>query len=759
MAFDVGTAVGYLDLDTSGFTRGFAKARADMKIFSDETATFTDKLAATGSIMKSVGSTMTKWVTLPLIGIGAASVKIGNEFESQMSRVQAISGATGDQLEMLEEQALDLGASTAFSAKEVALGMEQLASAGFTVEEIYSAMPGLLNLAASSGADLATASEIAASALRGFGLSADQAGYVADIFAEAAARTNAQVEDMGEAMKYIAPVARAMGLTIAETAAAVGILSDAGIKGGQAGTALRGALTRLTRPTKEATAIMEEYGMSFYDANGEMLSMEGIIGQLQSGLGGLTEQQRNQALVTLFGQEALAGMLVLLEAGPEKLSELSAGLEASGGAAKNMADIMMNNASGAIEELKGALETAAINIQQILAPVLTKVVQWLTDLVNKFNSLDKETQSSIVSFLGVAAAIGPILLIGSKLISVFLTVQKVIKSLSIVFSVVKGALAAAGVSLGPVLLVIGAVIAAVIALRAAWNTNFGGIREKTAQIGASIKEMFDSLIGMLQSWGEFFLGLWESDWLGIQTTFTTLWNRIETVFSMGLDVINEVFQLFSNLFQGNWSGVWQNLVNIFNGIIKSLLLLFSSCLDALVTLLSNIGKALWDAATTVFNQIYEAFKSIWEEITLWFETAKEDPVAAIEGIAQSLYDTGKTVITRLWDGLKEAWESVSKWASEIASWLAGILNISANVTVTTSSDDGSFASGLDYVPRDMVVKVHEGESIRTKQQTREDTQGSRGGGDNFYFYSPEPIDEMEAAKQMKRAKRDLAEGF
>ena len=759
MAFDVGTAVGYLDLDTSGFTRGFAKARADMKIFSDETATFTDKLAATGSIMKSVGSTMTKWVTLPLIGIGTASVKIGNEFESQMSRVQAISGATGDQLEMLEEQALDLGASTAFSAKEVALGMEQLASAGFTVEEIYSAMPGLLNLAASSGADLATASEIAASALRGFGLSADQAGYVADIFAEAAARTNAQVEDMGEAMKYIAPVARAMGLTITETAAAVGILSDAGIKGGQAGTALRGALTRLTRPTKEATAIMEEYGMSFYDANGEMLSMEGIIGQLQSGLGGLTQQQRNQALVTLFGQEALAGMLVLLEAGPEKLSELSAGLEASGGAAKNMADIMMNNASGAIEELKGALETAAINIQQILAPVLTKVVQWLTDLVNKFNSLDKETQSSIVSFLGVAAAIGPILLIGSKLISVFLTVQKVIKSLSIVFSVVKGALAAAGVSLGPVLLVIGAVIAAVIALRAAWNTNFGGIREKTAQIGASIKEMFDSLIGMLQSWGEFFLGLWESDWLGIQTTFTTLWNRIETVFSMGLDVINEVFQLFSNLFQGNWSGVWQNLVNIFNGIIKSLLLLFSSCLDALVTLLSNIGKALWDAATTVFNQIYEAFKSIWEEITLWFETAKEDPVAAIEGIAQSLYDTGKTVITRLWDGLKEAWESVSKWASEIASWLAGILNISANVTVTTSSDDGSFASGLDYVPRDMVVKVHEGESIRTKQQTREDTQGSRGGGDNFYFYSPEPIDEMEAAKQMKRAKRDLAEGF
>ena len=758
MAFDVGTAVGYLDLDTSGFTKGFARARADMKTFSDENATVNDRLAATGSIMKNVGSTMTKWVTLPLVGVGTAAMKIGNEFESQMSRVGAIAEEVGVTIEDLEQQALDLGASTSFSASEAALGMEQLASAGFTTEQIYAAMPGLLDLAASSGADLATASEIAASAIRGFGLEADQAGYVADIFAEAAARTNAQVEDMGEAMKYIAPVANAMGLEIAETAAAVGILSDAGIKGSQAGTTLRGALTRLTKPTKDATAVMKKYGMSFFDANGEMLSMEGIVGQLETGLSGLTQKQRNQALTTLFGQEALSGMLVLMEAGPEKIAELTKSLDEAEGAAGDMAAVMLDNTAGAIEEFGGAIETAAINIQKILAPVVKNVVQWLTELVNAFNNLDEGTQSTIVAFLGIAAAVGPILLILSKLIGAFLSVKTYFSGITKAFSAGKGIIAALGGSFGPILLIIDAVVAAIVALKAAWDTNFGGIQEKTAEISESIQLMFDNLISMLQSWGDFFLGLWESDWMGIQSIFTTLWSRVEVLFALGLDVLNEVFQLFANLFTGDWSAVWQNLLNILTGVVQGISLFFAAGLEALVNLLFNIGTALWDAGSAAFAKISEAFSTKWEEIKVWFEGAKQDPVTAIKDIASSMYEAGETVINKLWDGLKAAWEAVAAWASGIASWLTSILSVSANVTVNTSRS-GDYASGLDYVPRDMIVKVHEGESIRTKQQTKEDSNGSGGGGDNFYFYSPEPIDEMEAAKQMKRAKRDLAEGF
>lgn len=749
-----------MDLDTSGFTKGFNRATQDLKTFTYKNATANDKLAATGSALRNVGSTLTKTVTLPLVGIGTAAMKVGNEFEAQMSRVQAIAGASGDELEALTQQALDLGSATAFSASEAALGMEQLASAGFTTEEIMQSMPGLLDLAASSGADLATASEIAASALRGFGLDASEAGHVADVFAEAAARTNAQTEDMGEAMKYVAPVAHAMGQSLEETAAAIGIMSDAGIKGSQAGTTLRGALTRLTKPTKAMTTVMDEYGLSFFDANGNMLSMTGIVEQLETNLGDLTQEQRNSALATLFGQESLSGMLALMERGSDTLAEMTESFQEVDGAAAEMADTMMDNTSGAIEEFGGAIETAMINLQQVLAPVVKEVVQWLTELVNKFNNLDEGAQKGIVTFLGIAAAIGPVLLILGKLVTAVSSIKKGFTALSTAFKAVKVVIAALGAPFGTIIAVIAAVAAAAVALKLAWDNNFGGIQEKTAEIGASLKQMFDNFISMLQSWGQFFLGLWESDWMGIQSTVTGIMSVIERLFSAALDVLNEIVQLFGNIFAGNWSEVWNNVVNIITIVLNNLLGLFGTDLDTLISTLAGIGESLWSTAKEVFNQLWDGFKGVWADVVAWFELAKTDPKSAFTSVLSDMYDTGKNILNNLWDGLKEAWESVTAWLDGIAQSIKGILSVSADVTVNTHSNgrSGSFASGLDYVPRDMLVKVHEGESIRTKQQTKEDSSRS-SGGDTFNFYSPQPIDELEAAKQMKRAKRDLAEGF
>src|SRR5699024_2657779 len=175
-----------------------------------------------------------------LVGLGKKVYDVAGTFDTQMSRVKAISGATGDAFKQMREQAIELGAKTAFSATESAAGMENLASAGFNAQEIMAAMPGLLDLAAVSGGDVALASENAATALRGFNMDASQAGHVANVFARAAADTNAEVADMGEAMKYVAPVANSMGLSIEEVAASIGIMSDAGVKGSQAGTSLRG---------------------------------------------------------------------------------------------------------------------------------------------------------------------------------------------------------------------------------------------------------------------------------------------------------------------------------------------------------------------------------------------------------------------------------------------------------------------------------------------------------------------------------------
>ena len=368
---------------------------------------FGEKVTNISSKIDTLGSTLTTSLTLPVLAIGTAAVTAGNDFEAQMSRVQAIAGATKDELKQLTDQAIQLGAETTFSASEVAEGMENLASAGFNTNEIMEAMPGLLDLAASSGAELATSSEIAARAIRGFGLEADKTGHVADVFAEAAARTNAQTEDMGEAMKYVAPVAKTVGLSIEETAAAIGIMSDAGVKGSQAGTTLRGGLTRIVKPTKMVRDAMEELGVEFYDSNGKMKSLTEIIKTLQDHTKGLTDETKNQALAQIFGTEALSGMLALVNRGSDELADMTKSFENCDGAAEKMADTMLDNTKGAFESLSGSLESAGIAIQQTLAPHIKDLAKEIQDLVDDFNDLSDEQKDNVIKTALLVAAIGP----------------------------------------------------------------------------------------------------------------------------------------------------------------------------------------------------------------------------------------------------------------------------------------------------------------------------------------------------------------
>ena len=338
-----------------------------------------------GGVTKAIGV-----AGAALAALTSAVVKLGTEYEAQMSRVQAISGATAEQLEALDALAIELGRETAFSATETAAGMENLASAGFAVNEIMAAMPGLLDLAAVSGGDVAAASEVAASTIRAFGLEASNAGHVANVFARAAADTTAEVQDMGEAMKYVAPVASAMGLSLEETAAAIGIMSDAGVQGSQAGTALRGALSRLAKPTKVMKETMDALGVSFYDSQGNMLSLSDQVSVLRGAMSGLTQEQQNQALVTLYGQEALSGMLALIKSGPEKLDALTASFIDSSGAAEEMADIMLDNLNGAVENLSGTLETLGLSVyKSIKEPLKVAVIEadgLIEELQEAFNN-------------------------------------------------------------------------------------------------------------------------------------------------------------------------------------------------------------------------------------------------------------------------------------------------------------------------------------------------------------------------------------
>ena len=417
MAIDAGTVMAYMDMDLSPFSNKLSTAMGQLRTFADNSQDAGTRINALGSSISAVGGTLTKGLTLPLAGLGTAAVTVAANFEEAMSEVQALTGATGSEFDALNEQAQELGATTKYSATQAANAMSELASAGFTTTEIMSAMPGLLDLAASGNIDLADAAGIASSTLRGFGLEASETAHVADVLAEAAAKTNAGITDTGEAMKYIAPVASAMGLSIEEVTAAIGLLSNAGIQGGQAGTVLRSALSRLAAPSSEAAELMAQLGFNAFDAQGEMLSLKDIIGNLQTATAGLTDEQKQNAIVTIFGQESMSGMLSLIAAGPEQLNELTNSLENCDGAASDMAKTMQNNLKGKITEFKSALEGAGIAIGEKLIPALTNIVKGVTKTVSSFNNLSKGTQDVIVKVGLVVAAIGPLLTIGGKLIS------------------------------------------------------------------------------------------------------------------------------------------------------------------------------------------------------------------------------------------------------------------------------------------------------------------------------------------------------
>uniref|UniRef100_UPI0035DA0DDC phage tail tape measure protein n=1 Tax=Enterococcus gallinarum TaxID=1353 RepID=UPI0035DA0DDC len=707
----------YLKATDSSFVSTFKEAAKQVKDFKKNT---NSTMSAVGDIMTSAGKTMTKAVTLPILGLTTVAAKVGGDFEEQMSRVKAISGATGQAFEDLRDQAIDLGAKTAFSAKESADGMENLASAGFDAKEIMAAMPGLLDLAAVSGGDVALASENAATALRGFGLEADQAGHVADVFAKAAADTNAEVADMGEAMKYIAPVANAMGLSIEETAAAIGIMSDAGVKGSQAGTTLRGALSRIAKPTKAMKVVMEDLGVSFYDSEGNMISLKDQIALLSKSFDGLTQEQKNQALVTLYGQESLSGMMALIDKGPDSLDSLTNSLEQSDGAADDMARTMQDNMNSSIEQMMGAFESAAIVIQDILAPAISSIADSIGELVEKFVSAPRSVQTMIVTFGLLAAAIGPVLFAIGKAVKIFQTVKVGILALRAGFTAFNTAVTAvsggmkalfAVLAANPIILIIGAIVAAAAAFIYFWNTSedfrkfwiglWEGIKEA---VGVAIEWIKDSWASVVKS-GENAIESVKEAWKGTKQWFADLWTGIKDT---AADMWNGVKQAFSDAVDGvvsTWQGVKQWFADLWKGIKSTISSIVDSIKDAIMSrfgvLIYGIRNAfihmklflstLWENLGKIAGQMFDILKNIilapvlfvtsmisggWEEaknnmIAVWNNIleAGANIWNSIQAIFDSFLLNTKMAFLNVWTGIKAAlayiWTTISETAVNV----------------------------------------------------------------------------------------------
>ena len=685
------------------------------------------KIKSIGDSMKSVGRSMTLNVTAPIAAGFGAAMKKSIDFDDTMRKVKATSGATGGEFQQLRDKALEMGAKTKFSASESAEAMNFMALAGWDTKDMLNGIGGVMNLAAASGEDLASVSDIVTDNLTAFGMKAKDSTHFADVLAQTSSKANTDVRGLGEAFKYAAPVAGALGYSVEDTSIAIGLMSNAGIKGEKAGTALRTMFTNLAKPTKAMKEEMDRLGISITDSNGEMLPMRDVMDQLRDKMGGLSKDQQAAAASTIFGKEAMSGALAVINASDEDYKKLTKSIDGSSGAAKRMANEMEGGIGGAMRKMKSAIESLAISLGDALAPMLYKVATWVTKLATKFSNLPSGVQKTITVVGLLAAAIGPLVLVmgmfTSAIGSIATTLGPVMVSIAkagglMSFLSGKASIAAKGLSMlggasGLLLNPVGLVVAGIAALGTAFV------------IAYKKSETFRNVVnGVLEAIKNSFVILWNV----LKPIMAAIWDIIKTVFQQIKDAGNEIIQMLSEQFGPAFNDVgnivkslqpvfetvmhaiksvvdfvmpgikamFQNTFNGIKNIVTGALDIILGVVKIFVSLFTGNFKLMWSGVKQIFSgfikiivgifkvsfvgQIIAFAKGMWTKVkqiflNLWKDTKAIFSTLGVwigkkwQEIKNSVVDKAK----RLWSGVKAIWNFLKtgtiKIMASIAVWL------------------------------------------------------------------------------------------
>lgn len=658
--------------------------------FSRTMRDFSGKLEKVQPSLRSVGTSAVAAGSLLAAGLGYA-VKKSADFGSQMSKVGALAGASGKQMGELKSAAMDMGAKSVFSASQVADGMSELGAAGFNTSQIIKAMPGVLNAAAASGSSMAETSEIVVSALNAFQMKASDSNHIADVMSATANKTAAGMADLGYSFKYAAAPAHSLGFSLESVAAATGIMANAGIKGETAGTTLREAMLRLANPTKSVTAELKTLGVNIKDSHGNMLPLDKIIGQLNTKTQGMSKTQKTAALATIFGTNAVSGMLAVVDAGPSKFDKLQSSLEHSDGSAKKAANSMQNNLKGALNQLSGAFESAAISIGDALTPALEMIAGIIQKVVQGFLNLPKGMQSFIA--IGAAVAAVATILGGGLLIfaSILPGIIAGFATLAGVFTTV--ILPIAGIVAGVAALVTGFVLAynkvawfhngvnailtalktvtmsvfsttasfinqKITQIKVFWTQNGAMITQATRNIFNGIKVAITAILNVIGP----FIHTWL---LGVKTVFSTVWSTIKGVINNALKIILGIVRAFGALFTGNWKALWSSIKQILSGVWGIIRSIIKGALSVIKTIISTDWKLIKSLSSSAWGGIKTVISSVWSSIKSLVSSAASSVVSHIK----SAWSSAKSNTVSLFGNIKDA--AIGKM-KDIVTWAAGL---------------------------------------------------------------------------------------
>ncbi len=660
---------------------------------ANQSATAVQKIAATGEKFKTVGDNISSAgqkllpVTAGVTALGTASVTTAANFESSMSQVQATMGITKDAMSTVNGQSVNtmdtlsklakkMGAETAFSASECAEALNYLALAGYDTQQMCDTLPTVLNLAAAGDIALADASDMVTDAMSALGMGVDEAETMVDQMAKTASTTNTSVAQLGEGILTIGATAKSIKGGTAELNTALGILANNGIKGAEGGTHLRNIILSLQNPTDKAAAQMEALGLSVYDSEGNMRSMNDILGDLNKSMDGMTSAEKSNIISTIFNKTDLSSVNALLANTGETWDSLQKSITDSGGAAQQMADTQLDNLQGQITILKSALEGLAISFGELLMPAIKQIVGWVQKFVDWLNGLSEGTKKTVVTIALLAAALGPVLIVIGKVISAVGTIMTIVPKIAGVINTVKGAFAALNTTMlaNPIVLIIAAIAALVAAFIYLWN-NCDGFRQFWIDLWENVKQVAITVWNAIKA---FFSQVWEA----IKTIFSTVFEVIKTLvttyFNLYKTIIETVFNVIKTVITTIWNaikGVFTTVFNVIKTLVTTYFNIYKTIIQTVLTVIQTVITTVWNTIKTVITTVLNAIKTIFSTVWNAIKTIISAVVSGIKGLITGDFTAVKNSITTIMNTIKSTistiWNTIKSTISTVLGAIKG----------------------------------------------------------------------------------------